>query len=231
MYENIILIPFRERDEHLEYFITNTVPILKQYLPNSKVVVVEQNKGKLFNRGALLNVGFKEYHNKTKFFFTHDVDLNPTQKCVEEHYKKNVNDTDVLGIFTDESTLGGIIKITDSIIHKINGFPNDVWGWGNEDKALQNRAEFYNIKKITNITIQNLAVKNIGQGYIKQLHKNDADRTNQAKNHIKHYHDFHHTNREKKEEMIMSSGLNNLVYTILERKMMHDMVELIKVDI
>ena len=36
---------------------------------------------------------------------------------------------------------------------------------------------------------------------------------------------------KQKEEMIMSSGLNNLEYTILERKMIHDVVEVIKVDI
>lgn len=36
---------------------------------------------------------------------------------------------------------------------------------------------------------------------------------------------------KQKEEMIMSSGLNNLEYTIIERKMIHDMVELIKVEI
>jgi len=35
----------------------------------------------------------------------------------------------------------------------------------------------------------------------------------------------------QKEEMIMGSGLNNLKYTILERKNIHDMVELIKVEI
>lgn len=29
----------------------------------------------------------------------------------------------------------------------------------------------------------------------------------------------------------MSSGLNNLEYTVIERKMIHDIVELIKVDI
>ena len=36
---------------------------------------------------------------------------------------------------------------------------------------------------------------------------------------------------KQKEEMIMGSGLNNLKYTILERKMIHDIVEIIKVDI
>ena len=36
---------------------------------------------------------------------------------------------------------------------------------------------------------------------------------------------------KQKEEMIMSSGLNNLEYTIIERKIIHDSVELIKVYI
>ena len=36
---------------------------------------------------------------------------------------------------------------------------------------------------------------------------------------------------KQKKELIMSSGLNNLEYTILERKMIHDMVEVIKVEI
>ena len=83
MYENIIAIPFRNRDKHLEYFIKNTAHLLQQYLPNSKVVVVEQNEGKLFNRGALLNVAFKEYENKTKYFFTHDVDMNPSLEIIQ----------------------------------------------------------------------------------------------------------------------------------------------------
>lgn len=51
MYENIIAIPFRNRDKHLDYFVKNTVPLLQEHLPNSKVVVVEQNEGKIFNRG------------------------------------------------------------------------------------------------------------------------------------------------------------------------------------
>ena len=42
MYENIIAIPFRNRDRHLDYFIKNTVPLIEKYLPNTKVVVIEQ---------------------------------------------------------------------------------------------------------------------------------------------------------------------------------------------
>ena len=228
MYENIIAIPFRNRDKHLEYFIKNTIPLLEENLPNSKVVVVEQNEGKLFNRGALLNVAFKEYENKTKYFFTHDVDINPTKKCIEEHYIKEVNDTDVLGIYTScSNTLGGIIKIKDGTIHKINGFPNDVWGWGTEDKALQNRAEYYNIKKITNLT--NKVEHPL---YLLRFNDvNDRETKYTSQNTNKHYTKFNTLNNEQKLQEIMSSGLNNLKYTILERKMIHNVVEVIKVEI
>jgi len=228
MYENIIVIPFRNRDRHLEYFIKNTVPLLQEHLPNRKIVVIEQNEGKLFNRGALLNVAFKEYENKTKYFFTHDVDINPTKKCIEEHYIKEVNESNVLGVYTScSNTLGGIIKIKDSIIHKINGFPNDVWGWGTEDKALQNRTEYYNIKKITNLT--NKVEHPL---YLQRFNDiDDREITYTSHNTNKHYTAFQKLNREQKLQEIMSSGLNNLKYTILERKMIHDIVELIKVDI
>lgn len=228
MYENIIVIPYRNREKHLEYFITNTVPLIQRYLPNSKIVVVEQNEGKLFNRGALLNVAFREYKNKTKYFFTHDVDINPTLECIKDYYMREVDEVDVMGIYTSQAnTLGGIIKIQDSTIHKINGFPNDIWGWGSEDKALQNRVEYYQIKKEENLTN-----KEEHPNFL--LRFNDVDdriRSNYHINHNKQYNQFKHLSKEQKLEVIMSSGLNNLKYTIVERRMVHDIVEIIKVDI
>jgi len=228
MYENIIIIPYRHREKHLEYFIKNTIPLFQKYLPNTKVVVVEQNDGKLFNRGAVLNVGFKEYQNKTKYFFTHDVDINPTEKSIKEYYVKEVGEGNVMGIYTSQcDTLGGIIKINDSTIHKINGFPNDIWGWGNEDKALQNRTEYYNINKITNLTN-----KYEHPEYILRFNDvDDRESSNINKNWYNNYVLFNKLNNEQKEGLIMSSGLNNLEYTVIERKMIHNIVELIKVDI
>jgi len=151
MYENVIVIPYRNRETHLKYFIDNTVPLIEEYLPSTKVVVIEQEEGKEFNRGCLLNIGFKEYENNTKYFITHDVDINPKELTLKNYYNKDVSDNDILGIYTSVcDTLGGIIKISNNNIFKINGFPNDYWGWGAEDKALKNRADVYDIKKITN---------------------------------------------------------------------------------
>lgn len=133
-----------------------------------------------------------------------------------------------MGIYTScSNTLGGIIKIKDITIHKINGFPNDVWGWGTEDKALQNRAEYYNIKKITNLT--NKVEHPL---YLLRFNDvNDRERKNTSQNRNKHYTKFNTLNSEQKLQEIMSSGLNNLNYTILERKMIHNIVEVIKIEI
>ena len=228
MYENIIVIPYRNRETHLNYFINHTVPLIQKHLPNSKIVVVEQNEGKLFNRGALLNVAFKEYENKTKYFFTHDVDINPTEKCIVTHYRKSVNDSNILGIYTSScNTLGGIIKLSNETIHKINGFPNDIWGWGTEDKALQNRAEFYKIKKITNLMNDKEHPE-----YLLRFHDiNDRETKNMNMNTNKHYISFPRLNNAQKLQEIMSTGLNTINYSILNRMMINDIVEIIKVEL
>lgn len=228
MYENIIAIPYRNRETHLNYFINHTVPLIQKHLPNSKIVVVEQNEGKLFNRGALLNVAFKEYENKTKYFFTHDVDINPTEKCITTYYVKEVNDSNVLGIYTSScNTLGGIIKLSNETIHKINGFPNDIWGWGTEDKALQNRAEFYKIKKITNLMNDKEHPE-----YLLRFHDiNDRETKNMNMNTNKHYVLFPRLNNAQKIQEIMRTGLNTINYSILNRMMINDTVEIIKVEL
>lgn len=223
MYENIIAIPYRNRAEHLDYYIKNTVPLLQEYLPNTKVVVVEQSEGKLFNRGMVLNVAFKEYENKTKYFFTHDVDINPTRDLVKSIYTKE--DIDIYRIYSaHDSSLGGIIKVKHNVLFDINGFPNNIWGWGIEDRALYHRCCIKNI----NITLNSMQNFNIrphisnAEKYINEKQKISDMWSNRYISQL---------NKQQKEEMIMSSGLNNMRYTILERRMIHNMVEHIKVEI
>ena len=223
MYENIIAIPFLNRDRHLEYFIKNTVPLLEQYLPNTKVVVIEQKDGKLFNRGALLNVAFKEYQNKTRYFFTHDVDLNPSIKIIKDIYTDEKNDINRIRS-AHRYSLGGIIKVKHDVIFHINGFPNNIWGWGIEDRALYFRCIIKNIQ-ITDNKHQEFKI---------MPHISNSETYSGEKKIISDMwtHDYiNKLDNKQKEDMIMSSGLNNLKYTIIERKMIHNMVELIKVDI
>lgn len=230
MYKNIILIPYRNREEHLKYFIDNTVPLIKEIMSDTKVIVVEQTEGKLFNRGKVLNVGFKEYMDKTEYFITHDVDINPTQKCLESYYNLQPDNNNIIGIYTSAcNTLGGIIKLTNTCINQINGFPNNFWGWGIEDKALQNRALFYKIKK----EVKLLNNKKHPEYY--HIFNNINDRVKNNKTFYKYTHEqynlFNNKSNEEKKKEILSSGLNTIEYKIIERKQLHDIVELIKVEI
>jgi hypothetical protein len=229
IYDTIILIPYRNRTSHLEYFLKNTCPIIEELMHQTKIVIIEQCEGKLFNRGKVLNVGFKEYLDKTEYFITNDVDINPTKLCIEKYYKENVEENEVMGIYTSAcNTLGGVVKIKGISIKKINGFPNNFWGWGVEDKALQNRSEFFNLKKKENM------INNKKYPDFLTIFNDINDRIVDKKNGTKFSNEYQKFNKKsniEKEKYILSSGLNTLDYKIIERKNLNKIVELIKVEI
>jgi hypothetical protein len=219
--EQAICIPYRNRKKQLDFFIENSVPVICEHLPNTIFLIIEQSDTQPFNRGALLNVGFDMYRNNTHYFLTHDVDINPTNKCVEEFYTQDVDDEHVLGIYTSQcNTLGGIIKITNSTIHKINGFPNNMWGWGAEDKALQNRAEYYNITKITNLMNDRDHPEYLSR-FANPEPRVCCDLGKKTKY---HYDIFKNISKQDQLNYILSTGLNNLKYDIISTKNIADNV-------
>jgi hypothetical protein len=229
MYDNIILIPFRNREKHLNYFIQNTIPLIEKHMPNTLIVIIEQNEGNLFNRGCILNIGFKEYQNKTKYFITQDIDINPKKDCLVKYYNKDVNNI-ISGILISPCiTLGGIIKISSENIFKLNGFPNDIWGWGSEDKALENRRLFFNIEREIIFLHHKKNINN--ENFICFDNVNDRKTLNHQKNHQFHYIDYNNLDSKQKKEIIFNSGLNNISYQILEKRKINQMLEIIKVKI
>ena len=55
-----LIIPFRDRDEHLTLLLLQLFPILKRQLLDFQIFVVELETGIEFNRAALRNAGFME---------------------------------------------------------------------------------------------------------------------------------------------------------------------------
>lgn len=223
-FENVIIIPYRNRKEHLDLFIKDVIPLFEKYLKPFKLVIVEQDEGKLFNRGMLLNIGFNEYKDKSRFFFTHDVDTLPNDICVKKIYTKN--DYDVIRISIPHNlSLGNICKFTSQSIIDINGFPNYIWGWGIEDRALYYR--------------YSIMTKTISPDYTYNLffnrlyHKSNIETYNNEKKKISDYENevFNCNNKDKQYKHIMSSGLNTLEYKIISRETINENVEIIKVSI
>ena len=221
--KNTIIIPYRNRQEHLDFFLENSAPkiLLNE---NFDILIIEQDNNKLFNRGVLINIGF--LNTNSNFIITHDVDLNPTDKSIPFY---NINKS-IFGIYTSSSnTLGGIVKISKEHFNKINGFPNNYWGWGCEDKALQNRAEHYDID-----IEKNILNKDHNKDEFFKIFNNINDRVRDSHFNKKtnfEYHLFKKNNFNKKEEYIKKSGLNNIKYKIIEKKEISYKVNKLKVKI
>jgi hypothetical protein len=132
-----IIVPYRNRSEHLEIFKKSITKYLSNRNINFEIIVVNQDDAKLFNRGILLNIGFKHAKNMgCDYVVLHDVDMLPVD--VDYSY----SDTPI-HLATDdipfESYFGGITLFPSKLFEKINGFSNLYWGWGFEDDDLRYR--------------------------------------------------------------------------------------------
>ena len=220
-----IIIPFRDSDpeqprtKQLNEFIKYMSNYLKDI--TYKIFVIEQSDdSKKFNRGELLNIGFKfaEQEGFTNFIF-HDVDLLPSAEL--KKYYTDAPDKSPIHIAAvwsrygkNPDYFGGIVAFNKQMFNKINGFPNNFWGWGGEDDELYKRTKpYYTITKSKNGSIRDLENMNLQQklGYLKAndlkfMQKREAlaehDRTWQTNglNNIKNLAAF--------EESITSCGEN-----------------------
>ncbi|NIO44191.1 MAG: hypothetical protein GTN36_01385, partial [Candidatus Aenigmarchaeota archaeon] len=95
-----IIIPYRDRFEHLKQFMPYMVNYLKGY--NYQIFVIHQKNDDLFNRAGLFNIGFDLVKNYFDYFCFHDIDLLPeesdysyptrpahlSQRCSQFSYKR-----------------------------------------------------------------------------------------------------------------------------------------------
>ena len=235
-FKKVVIIPYRDREKHLNYFIENTIPLFNKYLKNYKVVVIEQGNNFPFNRGILINIGYDIFKDRTKYIITHDVDINPYKNGIKKFYNKKVDDNTIMGIYTSFcNTLGGIIKMKANTFKKINGFPNNFWGWGLEDIELQKRAETYKIKITKNIKSKDKErtkyFKIFNDVNDRKLSKDYFDRMNYIKSIYKKGNIFYkNRNIKRMKKHIFKSGLKNLKYKIIKETKLDENVSLFKVD-
>jgi hypothetical protein len=163
-----IIIPFRdlEKDKKRTQELNTLVSYFANYFDNNnyKIFVVEQsNDSRKFNRGQLLNIGFlyamKEGYDN---FIFHDVDLLPSEELKEYYVNTPTNEPVHIAAVWDRYNknpdyFGGIVAFNKEMFQRINGYPNDFWGWGGEDDELYKRTrKFYNILKADKGSIRDL---------------------------------------------------------------------------
>lgn len=223
--KNIIIIPYRDRESHLKYFLDNSYPKIQNITPNLEIIIVEQTNGKKFNRGLTINIGYHYYNNENYYYITHDVDTNPVNDYALNMYKKELKEKEVYSIYSNEITLGGCLKIKGSDFKRINGFPNDFWGWGCEDRDILNRCIYYNYSIIRGIG----AYSKDSTKYFYRLSDNHVRQPNDKHNFAYQY--WTNLPKEKKHEYISSNGLSTMNYKILKDELIQEGVRKILVEI
>eukprot|EP00112_Aurelia_sp_Birch-Aquarium-sp1_P021908 Seg60.4 transcript_id=Seg60.4/GoldUCD/mRNA.D3Y31 product="Beta-1 4-N-acetylgalactosaminyltransferase bre-4" protein_id=Seg60.4/GoldUCD/D3Y31 len=143
-----VVIPYRNRETHLGMFLRHMHKLLKTQMIKYRIFVIEQDDDHEFNRGKLLNVGFKEALKKHQFscFVFHDIDLLPEDSRNDyacpgspRHMSVAIDKFNYELIY--DELFGGIEMFRREDFDQVNGFSNSFWGWGAEDDNL-----YYRIK-------------------------------------------------------------------------------------
>ena len=135
-----IIVPYRNRPEQLAKFRHS----INEYITdiNFELIIVDQQGKDEFNRGRLLNIGFKEAEKLgCDYVVFHDVDMLPID--VDYSYSDKplhlITDLDlpegVSRTLFDEY-FGGVTLFPVDIFKQINGYTNLYQGWGFEDDNL-----------------------------------------------------------------------------------------------
>ncbi|XP_004372392.1 beta-1,4-galactosyltransferase 1 isoform X1 [Trichechus manatus latirostris] len=201
-----IIIPFRNRQEHLKYWLYYLHPILQRQQLDYGVYVINQDGDSMFNRAKLLNVGFQEAlkdYDYNCFVFS-DVDLIPmddhnTYRCFSQPRHISVA-MDKFGFSLPYvQYFGGVSALSKQQFLTINGFPNNYWGWGGEDDDIFNRLVF----KGMSVSRPNAVV-----GKCRMI-RHSRDRKNEPN--PQRFDRIAHT-----KETMRLDGLNTLTYKVLD---------------
>jgi len=209
-----IIVPYRNRYKHLKKFVEHIVDYLCDKDINYKIIIVEQDDAKLFNRGMLLNIGYS-FAKKIRcdYVVFHDIDMLPTEvdysyseypihlatEIIPEKNEKKRNLYDYY--------FGGVTLFPIDDFEKINGYSNKYWGWGFEDDDLLFRC------KINDIVLQTKKIKNVSKN-TKILKFNGVDSYIVSNNTIDLRRDFSITITFRPDTITLNKDKNSDEFTI-----------------
>lgn len=159
-----VIVPYRNRYEHLIIFKELITKYLNDKNIDFEIIIVQQDDAKLFNRGMLLNIGFK-YAKKMKcdYVVFHDIDMIPidvdySYTDIPLHLSTNfeLSEGEKQRVVFD-TYFGGVTMFPINIFEKIDGYSNKYWGWGYEDDDLLLRCKYHSAG------LNKIQLKNIGK--------------------------------------------------------------------
>ena len=72
-----IIVPYRDRQDHLDVFIPHMREFLKDKDIEYDIFIIEQSDDRPFNYGKLCNAAVKEISEEYTYFAFHDIDMLP----------------------------------------------------------------------------------------------------------------------------------------------------------
>ncbi|XP_013412139.1 beta-1,4-galactosyltransferase 4 isoform X2 [Lingula anatina] len=142
-----IIIPYRDRQEHLDVLLQNLHPFLQSQKCHYQIFVIEQAHPEPFNTGYAKNIGFVEASAMFDFtcYIFQDVDKIPMNnsllyRCPPDrvfHFASAEDRYNYSLLYPNY--IGGAIGFTPDTFKKINGFANNFIRWGGDDDDLFHR--------------------------------------------------------------------------------------------
>ena len=139
-----IIVPYRNRQQHLLTFVPHIMAYFRHDKLDRRIAVslhvVEQAGTSPFNGGKLKNVGFALARDKADYVCFHDVDYLP----LWANYSFSPRPARLIwyGLPVQEVRerfMGGVLMFDNASYARINGYPNNYWGYGFEDRELVER--------------------------------------------------------------------------------------------
>ncbi|XP_029635517.2 beta-1,4-N-acetylgalactosaminyltransferase bre-4 [Octopus sinensis] len=141
-----IIIPYRDRHQHLLTLLYHLLPMLRRQQLDFRIFVVEQQGNETFNKGRIMNAAFKEALKLFTFHccIFHDVDLIPEDdrnmySCPEfpRHLSVAIDEMEYRLAYS--ILVGGVLNFKVEHFQMVNGYSNLYWGWGAEDDDMAYR--------------------------------------------------------------------------------------------
>lgn len=132
-----IIIPYRNRAQHLAKFLKHYRPLF----PHAEFLIIEQSIHKQFNRGLIKNIGALE--SNADYFIFHDVDMlvqgRADYSCPEHPTLFATHASQFGWKMPFPEYFGGVVAFKRQHFEDINGYSNRFEGWGGEDNELYYR--------------------------------------------------------------------------------------------
>jgi hypothetical protein len=175
--KTIFIVPYRDRKQQYEFFARQMAHVLEG--TSYRILYIHQKDNRSFNRGALKNIGFivvknlypNTYRNITLVF--NDIDTMP-------YTKGFFNYETVPGVvkhfYGFTFALGGIASMTAGDFERVNGFPN-LWAWGYEDNALNQRVikSSIRIDRTQFYPILDKNILHLQDGVVREVNRSEYD--------------------------------------------------------